>query len=74
MQFQSKKAIAESPLGGQAAVVSPSYEVETAVTPSLDRRKAVRQHVRALNTEFARSIFFPVKFFNNLSVGLPCMF
>ncbi|KNA15961.1 hypothetical protein SOVF_093630 [Spinacia oleracea] len=51
--FQSKKAVAESPLGGQAAVVSPSYEVETAATPSLDRRKAVRQHVRALNTEFA---------------------
>lgn len=52
--FQSKKAIAESPLSGQAASVSPSSEVETAATPPLDRRKAARQHVKALNTEFAR--------------------
>lgn len=51
--FQSKKAISESPLGGQAAAVSPSPEVKTATTPPFDRRKAARQHVRALNTEFA---------------------
>lgn len=51
--FQSKKVVAEAPIGSQATAVSPSPEVETAATPSLDRRKAARQHVRALNTEFA---------------------
>lgn len=47
--FQSKKLIGESPLGGQAPTQS-----EVAASPSLDRRRAARQHVRALNTEFAR--------------------
>lgn len=64
MQFQSKKVVAEAPIGSQATAVSPSPEVETAATPSLDRRKAARQHVRALNTEFARSIFFLMQLFN----------
>ncbi|CAO2819983.1 unnamed protein product [Amaranthus hypochondriacus] len=50
--FQIKKAIAESSLGCQeTAVLSP--EGVTAAAPLLDRRKAARQHVRALNTEFA---------------------
>lgn len=48
--FQSKKSIAESPFGGKAAI---SPQLEAAGTPSLDRRRAARQHVRALNTEFA---------------------
>lgn len=61
MQFQIKKAIAESSLGCQeTAVLSP--EGVTAAAPLLDRRKAARQHVRALNTEFARFIFFLVEF------------
>ncbi|KAJ8449315.1 hypothetical protein Cgig2_002447 [Carnegiea gigantea] len=47
--FQSKRLIGESPLGGQAPTQS-----EVAASPSLDRRRAARQHVRALNTEFAR--------------------
>ena len=62
MQFQIKKAIAESSLGCQETVVSPSPEGVTAAAPLLDRRKAARQHVRALNTEFARFIFFLVEF------------
>ncbi|XP_057520101.1 nucleoporin NUP152-like isoform X1 [Amaranthus tricolor] len=51
--FQSKKTVAESPVGGQETAVLPSPEVKIVATPSLDRRKAAQQHVRALNTEFA---------------------
>lgn len=46
--FQSKKLIGESPLGGQAPTQS-----EVAASPSLDRRRAARQHVGAISVEGA---------------------
>lgn len=69
MQFQSKKTVAESPLGGQETAFLPSPEVKIVATPSLDRRKAAQQHVRALNTEFARFIFFLVELLYLLFCG-----
>ena len=69
MQFQSKKTVAESPVGGQETAVLPSPEVKIVATPSLDRRKAAQQHVRALNTEFARFIFFLVELLYRLFCG-----
>ncbi|XP_021754153.1 putative protein TPRXL isoform X1 [Chenopodium quinoa] len=43
----------ENPFQSKKTIASPSSGVETAATPPLDRRKVARQHVRALNTEFA---------------------
>ncbi|KAL9231047.1 hypothetical protein vseg_006317 [Gypsophila vaccaria] len=48
--FQIKRVTPESPFGVQPTATT---ELKSVSAPSLDRRKAARQHVRALNTEFA---------------------
>ncbi|KAK9698634.1 hypothetical protein RND81_08G119600 [Saponaria officinalis] len=48
--FQIKRVSPESLFSGQATA---GAELKLAAAPSLDRRKAARQHVRALNSEFA---------------------
>ncbi|KAH9617734.1 hypothetical protein KSS87_000859 [Heliosperma pusillum] len=49
--FQLKRVTPESPISG---TVPAAAELKVTAVPLLDRRKAALQHVRALNTEFAR--------------------
>lgn len=64
MWFQSKKIMVGAQFDFQRA---ESSQQKSIAAPSLDMRRAEssRQHVRALNNQFARSVIFPVSVARN---------